>query len=293
MSVATDMASGRTRPGPHLLRRLPWTVRLASGLVALLVVFALVGPSVSLHDPNAVDLASRLQGPSASHLLGTDHLGRDLLARLIAGARVTLFTVAVIIALVVVLGIVVGGLAGYAGGAIDNALMRLCDVFLTVPTFVLAMFMVGALGTGLFNVIIAIVLSHWAWYARIVRGLVLSMRERDYILAARIAGAPPLFVFAEHILPGVMAQIAVLATLDIGHMALHVAGLSFLGLGVQPPTAEWGVMINDARQFIWTQPMLMVWPGLMILVTVLAFNRLGDAMRDRLDPALCAAEGVV
>lgn len=292
MSVATDLAPAGAKPARRRMQPLPWTVWLAGTLVALLAVLAVVGPSVTFHDPNAVDLAARLQGPSLAHLLGTDHLGRDLLARLVAGARVTLFTVAVIIALVLLLGIIVGGTAGYAGGAVDNGLMRLCDVFLTVPTFVLAMFMVGALGTGLVNVIIAIVLSHWAWYARIVRGLVLSLRERDYILAARISGASPVAVFTEHILPGVIAQVAVLATLDIGHMALHVAGLSFLGLGVQPPTAEWGVMINDARQFIWTQPMLMVWPGLMILVTVMAFNRLGDAMRDRLDPAVRAAEGI-
>lgn len=290
MSIATDLAASRARSDRRHIPPLPWTVWLAAVLVLVMVALAAVGPSVTFRDPNAVDLASRLQGPGLTHLLGTDHLGRDLLARLIAGSRVTLFTVAAIIMLVLLLGIVIGGIAGYGGGAIDNALMRLCDVFLTVPTFVLAMFMVGALGTGLLNVILAIVLSHWAWYARIVRGLVLSLRERDYVLAARIAGASPASVFMEHILPGVIAQIAVLATLDIGHMALHVAGLSFLGLGVQPPMAEWGVMINDARQFVWTKPMLMFWPGLMILLTVMAFNRLGDAMRDRLDPAVRAME---
>ena len=174
-------------------------------------------------------------------------------------------------------------------GRIDNAIMRFCDIFLTFPTFVLAMFMVGVLGTGIVNVILAISLSHWAWYARIARGLVLSLKERDYVLAARVAGGTRFGVFLTHILPSVLVQFVVLCTLDIGHMILHVAGLSFLGLGVMPPTPEWGVMINDAREFIWTQPMLMAWPGLMIFGTVMAFNQLGDALRDRLDPD--AADG--
>lgn len=166
--------------------------------------------------------------------------------------------------------------------------MRICDVFLTFPTFVLAMFMVGVLGSGMTNVVIAIVLSHWAWYARIVRSLTLSMSSRDYVLAARVAGAGELRIFGEHVLPGVVAQILVLTTLDIGHMMLHVSGLSFLGLGIAPPTAEWGVMINDAREFVWTQPLLIAWPGLAIFLTVMAFNRIGDALRDRIDPVLAA-----
>jgi nickel transport system permease protein len=198
----------------------------------------------------------------------------------------------VVLVLVLVLGLGVGGLSGMLGGWVDAVLMRLCDVFLTVPTFVLALFMIGALGTGLVNVVAAIVLSHWAWYARIVRGLVLELKTRDYVLAARIAGAPPLAIFSEHVLPGVVPPLAALATLDIGHMALHVAGLSFLGLGVQPPTPEWGVMINDARAFFWTRPLLVVWPGLAIALAVLAFNRLGDALRDRLDPTLIAERGL-
>lgn len=280
-------------PRPDAIRaavqamRLPGLSVLVSALIILaLAILAVGAPFIVPHDPDAVDLGIRLQGISLDHLLGTDHLGRDILSRLIHGARVSLGAVTFILAMILVLGIAVGAFAGYVGGRIDAVVMRLCDVFLTFPTFVLAMFMVGVLGTGLVNVVLAIALSHWAWYARIVRGMVLTFKERDYVLAARIAGSSRLGVFIDHVLPSVLVQLVVLATLDIGHMMLHVAGLSFLGLGVTPPTAEWGVMINDAREFIWSQPLLLFWPGLMIFITVMAFNQLGDALRDRLDPAL-------
>lgn len=269
-------------------RHRDWTLILALAIVALLGLAVAAAPILAPHDPDAVDIASRLLPPSLDHLLGTDHLGRDVLSRLVHGARVSLGAVALISLLVLALGVAIGGLSGFVGGKVDQVVMRLCDVFLTFPTFVLAMFMVGVLGSGMTNVVIAIVLSHWAWYARIVRSLTLSMSSRDYVLAARVAGAGELRVFGEHVLPGVVAQILVLTTLDIGHMMLHVSGLSFLGLGIAPPTAEWGVMINDAREFVWTQPMLIAWPGLAIFLTVMAFNRIGDALRDRLDPVLAA-----
>ena len=282
------------RPSRRLLSRLAapfsgrWPVRIALAVVALLVVAALAGPWISPHDPDAIDLTARLQGADAVHWLGTDHLGRDILSRLIAGVRVSLGVVALTLALILVLGIVVGGASGFIGDRTDQLIMRVTDVFLTFPTLVLALFMIGMLGTGLVNVVIAIALSHWAWYARIVRGIVLSLRHRDYLLAARLAGASRLRIFAAHLLPATLSQLLVLATLDIGHMMLHVSGLSFLGLGVAPPTAEWGVMIGDARQFVWTAPMLIFWPGLALFVSVMAFNILGDALRDRLDPHLRA-----
>jgi nickel transport system permease protein len=195
-------------------------------------------------------------------------------------------TVSAIIVCILVLGFLVGCFSGYAGGRIDAFLMRLCDVFLTFPTFILAMFLIGILGTGLTNVVIAIVLTHWAWYARLIRGFVLSLKNREYILAARVSGASRVKIVLQHIVPPVFAQLVILATLDIGHMILHVSGLSFLGLGVAPPTPEWGVMINDARQFLWTSPGLIVYPGMMIFITVMSFNLLGDALRDALDPAM-------
>ncbi|MCX5567892.1 nickel ABC transporter permease subunit NikC [Kaistia nematophila] len=263
-----------------------WLVRLALAIVVVLAIAAVAAPWIAPYDPNAVDLTQRLQGPSLAHWLGTDHLGRDELSRLIYGTRISLGSVALCIVLIMTLAIAVGGASGYLGGRVDQAVMRFCDIFLAFPTIVLALFLIGILGTGMVNVVIAIALSHFAWYARMVRGLVLSFRQRDFVLASRAAGAGRVRIFMEHLLPAILAQMIVLATLDIGHMMLHVAGLSFLGLGVQPPTAEWGVMIGDARQFVWSNPMLIVWPGLALLLSVMAFNILGDAVRDRLDPSL-------
>ncbi|MBF0377475.1 MAG: nickel ABC transporter permease subunit NikC [Desulfamplus sp.] len=253
-------------------------------MVCTILFLAAAAPIVAPYDPNYVDLEKKLSPPTVSHWLGTDHLGRDILSRLIFGARVSVGSVASIIVCILVLGFIVGSIAGYTGGIVDSILMRLCDVFLTFPTFILAMFLVGVLGTGLTNVVIAIVMTHWAWYARLIRGFVLSMKNRDYILAARVAGTPKIKIIIRHIVPPVFAQLIILATLDIGHMMLHVSGLSFLGLGITPPTPEWGVMINDARQFIWSTPWLIVYPGLMIFITVMSFNLLGDALRDALDP---------
>ena len=184
------------------------------------------------------------------------------------------------------LGLIIGGSAGLIGGRVDQATMRVADMFMTFPTSILSFFMVGVLGTGLTNVIIAIALSHWAWYARMVRSLVISLRQREFVLASRLSGAGHVRVFIEHLAGAVIPSLLVLATLDIGHMMLHVAGMSFLGLGVTAPTAEWGVMINDARQYIWTQPLQMFWPGLALFISVMAFNLVGDALRDHLDPHL-------
>ncbi|MCK9800568.1 nickel ABC transporter permease subunit NikC [Pseudomonas sp. MAFF 302030] len=255
-------------------------------MVGVLVLLAVLGPWLAPYDPTLVDLSERLLPSSSHHWLGTDHLGRDVLSRLIVGAQLSLGSVLMTLTLVLALGIGIGGLAGFVGGRIDMLLMRLCDMFLTFPTLVLAFFLIALLGTGLTNVIIAIALSHWAWYARMVRGMVIAQRGRDYVIASRLAGASRITRVRQHILPNVAGQLLVLASMDIGHMMLHVSGLSFLGLGVSPPTPEWGVMINDAKEFIWTQPQLLLWPGLMIFFSVMAFNLLGDALRDRLDPAL-------
>lgn len=260
--------------------------RLALLLAGIILLAAVFAPQVAPYDPNNVMLEMKLQPPSSTHWLGTDHLGRDILSRLIYGAQVSVGTVSAIIVCILILGFLVGCFSGYAGGKIDAFLMRLCDVFLTFPTFILAMFLIGILGTGLTNVVIAIVLTHWAWYARLIRGFVLSLKNREYILAARVSGASRAKIVLQHIVPPVFAQLVILATLDIGHMILHVSGLSFLGLGVAPPTPEWGVMINDARQFLWTNPALIFYPGVMIFITVMSFNLLGDALRDALDPAM-------
>ena len=270
-----------------LKRKLNW---VALPLVVLFLIMAAFAPLLAPTDPSAVDLEQKLSPPTQRHLLGTDHLGRDILSRLIWGARTSMGSVFLIINLVMLASLVVGSISGYVGGKVDSLFMRICEIFLTFPTFILAMFLIGVLGTGMTNVVLAIALTHWAWYARIIRSLVLSMKNREYILAARVVGTSHWQIFVKHLAPPVLAQLVILATLDIGHMMLHVSGLSFLGLGVQPPMPEWGVMINDARQYIWTQPELIMYPGLMIFLAVLAFNILGDTFRDSLDPDVLAEE---
>lgn len=287
----SDLAIAGRVPSATNSLKLSWTTKLALGILALLLVCAVFGSWLAPYDPNAVNLIGRLQSPNAAHWLGTDHLGRDILSRLMVGTRVSLGSVVLCLLLILATGIVVGGASGFIGGRTDQIIMRITDVFLTFPTLVLALFMVGILGTGLVNVIIAIALSHWAWYARLVRGIVLSLKHRDFILASRLAGASRAQVFVKHLLPATLSQLLVLATLDIGHMMLHVSGLSFLGLGVTAPTPEWGVMISDARQYVWTEPLLILWPGLALFLSVMAFNTLGDAIRDKLDPHLCAEHG--
>lgn len=203
-----------------------------------------------------------------------------------AATRVSLGSVMACLLLVLTLGLVIGGSARLIGGRVDQATMRVADMFMTFPTSILSFFMVGVLGTGLTNVIIAIALSHWAWYARMVRSL------GDFTTPTRVCAGVTAFRCGP--CAGVCRSsgrrgdpsLLVLATLDIGHMMLHVAGMSFLGLGVTAPTAEWGVMINDARQYIWTQPLQMFWPGLALFISVMAFNTVGDALRDHLDPHL-------
>lgn len=259
-------------------------VGLALFVVMVMAIAALFAPFLAPHDPNLVNLANKLQGSGTSHWLGTDHLGRDILSRLLYGTRMSLGSVVLCIALIMAIAVPLGGAAGFLGGRIDQALMRFCDAMMTFPTVVLALFLIGVLGTGLTNVVIAIAISHFAFYARLVRSVVLNLRSADYVTASRLSGASRMRIFLDHFLPPIAAQMVVLATLDVGHMMLHVSGLSFLGLGVETPTAEWGVMISDARQFVFTQPMLIILPGLCLLFSVMAANILGEALRDRLDP---------
>ncbi|WP_110710458.1 nickel ABC transporter permease subunit NikC [Salinicola sp. CR57] len=285
------MPATRRRLWPQLRLTPRWGVPVGGLLVGLLIAVTLVAPWIVPFDPDQVDVANRLAPMTAQHWLGTDELGRDVLSRLLIGARVSLGTVAAILALVFAIGVTLGSLAGLAGGRIDQLVMRTADLFLTFPTFVMAMCLIGVLGTGMTSMILAIALTHWAWYARVVRILVISQRSRDYVLAATLCGASRWATFRRHMLPGISVQVLILLTLDLGHMMLHVAALSFLGLGVAPPTPEWGVMISDARDLIWARPALVIWPGLAIFLSVAAFNLLSDGLRDRLDPALKKAHG--
>ncbi|HML90455.1 MAG TPA: nickel ABC transporter permease subunit NikC [Methylomusa anaerophila] len=259
---------------------------VAVGLLVILVniLLAVLAPVLAPHDPNDVSLERKLMPPDGSYLLGTDHLGRCILSRLIHGARVSLGAALAVMSATLAISTVVGAAAGFAGGRVDAVIMRLCDIFLAFPSLILALALVGVMGPGLTNVVLAMALSQWAWYARMIRGMVLSLKERNYVLAAKVAGTGQAVIIARHILPNILPQIAVLATLDVGWVILHIAGMSFLGLGIQPPTPEWGAMINDGRQFLRGYPSLMAYPGFMILSVVMAFNLLGDALRDMVDP---------
>ena len=265
--------------------REPLTI-VALAVIALFAIGAVLASVVAPYDPLAQDLASRLQPPSQAHWLGTDQLGRDLLSRILYGARISLIVGVVVVALAGALGTLVGLIAGYTAGLADEGLMRLTEVFLAFPPLILAMAIAGALGPSLGNAIIAIAAVTWAVYARLSRGQVLSLRRREYVEAARAIGAGRTRIIARHLLPNAIAPLLVQASFDMGSAIISAAGLSFIGFGAQPPTPEWGVMISEGRNFISTEPWLSLFPGLAILLTVGAFNLLGDALRDTLDPRL-------
>ena len=280
------LVAGRAGPRWRTLRRLSRHRSGMLGLAGLLLIalVALVGPRLLPYDPTAVDVLQKLQPPSAAHLLGTDYLGRDLLSRTVDGAHRSLGTAVVVVGMVMLISVGLGALAGFAGGAVDASIMRVVDVLLGLPGLVLALALVGTLGPSLGTLMLALVFAQSPWYIRLVRTMVLRERERPYVLVARVHGAGPLAVVWRHVLPAVLGQLAVLATLDLGSVVLAVAGLSFLGLGVQPPLAEWGAMLNDGRITFSQHPLLMIVPGACIFCTVLCANLLGDALRDVLDP---------
>jgi peptide/nickel transport system permease protein len=263
--------------------------RLAlAGLVIVLLMFvlALAAPLIAPADPNAQDVANRYAPMSGDHLLGTDNLGRDELSRLLFGARISLFTSLAIGAGILLIGITVGMVAGFAGGFVDGFLMRVVDVLLAFPSLLLALAVTGMLGPGLLNLAVAMTLVWWADYARLMRGLVLAAKERPFIESARAVGLPGWRVALRHVLPNVISPVIVLGTLQTGRLLLALAALSFLGLGVQPPTAEWGAMLNEGKDYLASASQLMIYPGLAITITALGFNLLGDGLRDILDPTL-------
>ncbi len=253
-------------------------------LITFLILLVLAAPLLTPHDPAAVNVLRALEGPSLEHPLGTDHLGRDLLSRLLYGSRWSLGSVVLAAALILALGVTLGAVAGFYGGLLDDFLMRVVDVLLAFPGLVLALAVAGTLGPGIENVMLALVGIWWASYARIVRGMVLALRERPFIEAARGLGFSERRIIFRHILPNILPPVVVLATLEMGELILAIAALNFLGLGAQPPTPEWGSMLNSARPFIREAHWTVTFPGLAIVITVLALNLVGDGLRDALDP---------
>lgn len=253
-------------------------------IIALITVAALA-PWIAPHDPFVQDLGNRLQPLGAEgHVLGTDSLGRDILSRLIYGARITLYIVALVALIAPIVGLLVGTISGYAGGWVDLVMMRITDIFLAFPRLVLALAFVAALGAGIENAVLAISLTAWPPYARMARAETLTIRGSDYISAIRLQGAGPLRIITKHIWPLCISSLIVRVTLDMAGIILAAAGLGFLGLGAQPPSPEWGAMISEGRRFLLDHWWVATMPGLAIFTVSLAFNLLGDGLRDVLDP---------
>ncbi|HEX7593404.1 MAG TPA: nickel transporter permease [Anaerolineae bacterium] len=274
----------RPRQRPALLRS-PLTL-IGLGLILFFALSALLAPLFAPMNPTDQILTLRLMPPSLEHWLGMDQLGRDILSRLLYGAQISLIVGLTVVGSAGIFGTLVGLVAGYVRGIAEELLMRLTDIFLAFPPLILAMAIAGALGPSLNNAMVAIAVVTWPVYARLVRAQVLSLREREFIVAARSVGASTPRILFRHLLPNTLAPILVQASFDMGGAILAAAGLSFIGFGARPPTPEWGVMISEGSKFFSTQPWLSFFPGLAILLTVTAFNLIGDGLRDAFDPRL-------
>lgn len=255
--------------------------------LSIIFIFLLLGifaGQVAPHDPYTVDVQYKLLGPCTSYPLGTDQLGRCIFSRLLFGIRTSLSTAILSTFLMLLIGVPLGILAGYVGGWIDNLIMRFADIASTFPSSLLALAVVGIWGPSLFNIIVVFVLLWWALFARIVRSAVMEIKEKDFIMAAVAAGSSRGSIILHHILLNAVSPIIVLASLRIAAVIMHIASFSFLGLGSQPPTADWGVMLSDSRQYLNSHPMMLVWPGAAIMLSVFAFNLLGEGLNEVLLP---------
>lgn len=276
-----QMVPGKKRKKAGHVRRRFWLFLTLALLLAALAAFA---PLFTPFDPNAQNLKEALLPPGGEHLLGTDRYGRDLFSRVLAGARSTVFSALALVAVTSVTGTAVGLICGYRGGKLDGFLMRLSDIFLAFPGMVFAVAVAGVFGGGISNAVIALAAISWPKYARISRGQVLTVKSMPYIQAAKISGCGTFEMIFRQILPNIAGPVLVTAALDIGVMMMELAGLSFLGLGAQPPTAEWGAMMSDGRSMLQTAPWVILAPGCAIFLSVMIFNLLGDTVRDLLDP---------
>jgi peptide/nickel transport system permease protein len=285
------------QPGatPRLILRLSgWFGRMVAaglkpthwgiGVMLLVVLLCVAAPLVATHDPAAVDLSTGLQPPSTSHWLGTDQLGRDVWSRVVWAGRASLTVTGAVLALSLTLGLVVGMISGYGGGWIDNLAMRVTDFFYALPQIILALALIGAVGPSIPALIAALTIGGWVTYARLARSLVLSLRQRDFVAAAQATGASHRRILMRHLLPGTIGPVAVQLSLDAGSTILAVAALSFLGLGIQPPTPEWGAMLVEARPYLDQALHLVLPPGLAIFLVVFGCNALGEVLENRLRP---------
>ncbi len=257
---------------------------LGFSIIMLSAFVAIFASFIASHDPLTIDVFERFQPPCKAHLMGTDELGRDVFSRLVYGTRLTLQAGVTIVGIAAVVGILLGGIAGFWGGITETLIMRTVDVFMSFPALILALSVAAALGPSLMHAVIALSAVWWPWYTRLVRGQILSVKESDYIEAGRALGASSLRLLFRHALPNCISPVIVLATLDMGFAILTAAGLSFIGVGAQPPSPEWGAMLSTGRNYITTAWWYPTFPGIVLSLTVLGFNLLGDGFRDMLDP---------
>lgn len=272
----------------RLIRRNPLTA-VGSSIVLLIILIAILAPWIVPHPGDslgATHIKERFQSPHLSHPFGTDELGRDVFSRVVYGSRISLRVGVLAIGLALAIGVPLGVIAGYSGGMLDEAIMRITDVFLSFPPLLLAMAISAMLGPTLTNAMIAIAIAWWPWYTRLLRSEAVSIRERDFVQAARAMGAPWGKIIFKHVLPNCLTPIIVQASMDFGSIILTSAALSFLGLGAQPPTPEWGLMISTGRTFFLTNWWIVTFPGLAIFIAVLSFNLVGDGLREILDPKM-------
>ena len=253
-------------------------------VLAFIILGSIFAPFLVTHNPFEPHMANRLQGPCWQHLFGTDELGRDIFLRTLIGTRVSLGTAVICVAISVVVGVILGATAGYFGGVVDDIIMRITDMFLSFPSLLLAMAVAAILGPSLQNAIIAIVISWWPSYTRIVRGQAVSVKERQFVKAAKAIGTPNFKIITSHVIPNCLAPVIVQVSMDLGNVIMTLASLSFLGLGAQSPTPEWGLMVSTSRNYFLNAWWYSIFPGLAIFVTVLAFNLVGDGLREILDP---------
>ncbi len=287
MVTGPQFQGRRERHGMRYLWRRFRRNRMAVAALAYLMVVhlvALLAPYLAPHPPNAINLFNQLASPSRAHILGTDENGRDVLSRIVFGARASLAVALAAMLMAITVGTSLGAVSGFYGGWVDAVIMRFADGMLTIPTFFLALLILAVFGSGIANVVLAIGLTGWMVVARLVRAEVLRTLPQEFVLASRAIGATNRRILARHILPQAVPTIIVAATLGVAFAVLTESALSYLGLGVQLPTATWGNMLTAAQHYVWTRPRLAVYPGAAILLTVLAYNALGDALRDTLDP---------
>lgn len=268
------------------MNRKNYILYIGAGLSLILVFLTLAAPWLEPYNPTKMELSQKFMAPCREFIFGTDHLGRDIFSRILEGSRVSLSVAVLVVVCSALVGILLGMISGYAGGVVDMVIMRIVDVLLAFPAMIFALALSTMIGTGQMNLIIAITCIQWTRYARIARGEALMLKNAEYIEAARSIGNSTVQVLFKYVFPNIISKILIMASMDIGSIILYCASLSFLGLGAQPPSPDWGVMISEGKDYLQYAPWLTIFPGLAIAVSALAFNMLGDGLRDRLDPRM-------